>query len=102
VTAAGSAAEALNLLGAFTPDVLLSDIGMPDQDGYDLIRSVRAMAPHAAARVPAAALTAFARPEDAERVVGAGYQAHIPKPVEPPELLAVVADLAAKGGNGSA
>jgi PAS domain S-box-containing protein len=102
VTAAGSAAEALNLLSAFTPDVLLSDIGMPDQDGFDLIRSVRAMAPHAAASIPAAALTAFARPEDAARAVGAGYQAHIPKPVEPPELLAIVADLAGKGGNGSA
>jgi CheY-like chemotaxis protein len=92
VTAA-SAAEALEAARAGGVDVLLSDIGMPGEDGYALIRAVRAL-PGDAGRVPAAALTAFARSEDRRRALLAGYQIHLAKPVEAGELIAVVASLA--------
>ena len=91
-----SAAEALELLGPFCPDVILSDIGMPDQDGYDLIRQVRAN--YSAKQIPAAALTAFARTEDRKRALLAGFQTHIAKPVDPAELTAAVASLACRTG----
>jgi CheY-like chemotaxis protein len=83
-------------LAAF--DVLLSDIGMPDRDGYDLIGRIRAMAPDRGGAVPAAALTAFARPEDRSRALAAGYQAHVAKPVDPAELVRAVAELAGRSG----
>jgi CheY-like chemotaxis protein len=72
--------------------VMVSDIGMPGMDGYDLIRLVRSCS--AARDVPAVALTAYAPPEDHARVLRAGYQAHLAKPVEPMALLATVARLA--------
>lgn len=90
VWTAGSAAEGLAILSERVPDVLVSDIGMPTVDGYALIREVRKKA----LNVPAAALTAFARSEDRTRAFLAGYNAHIPKPVEPYELLVTVASLA--------
>lgn len=93
VTLAGSAAEAMQLLQKEVPDLLISDIGMPQQDGYDLIRQVRALPAASAAKLPAAALTAYARAEDRRRVLDAGYSLHIPKPVEPSELIAVVLSL---------
>jgi signal transduction histidine kinase/ActR/RegA family two-component response regulator len=95
VASAGSAAEALALLETFRPDVLVSDIGMPGRDGYDLIRAVRALPPERGGRTPAVALTAYARVEDRVRAIRAGYQLHVPKPVEPEELVVVVASLAA-------
>jgi DNA-binding response OmpR family regulator len=72
---------------------LISDIGMPGEDGYDLIRKVRALPTVNCGRVPAVALTAFARSEDRQRALLAGYQLHVAKPVEPSELLTVCASL---------
>ena len=87
-------AEALALLEAEPPDVLLSDIGMPGEDGYVLIRRIRALPPERGGSVPAATLTAYARADDRARVLHAGYQAHLAKPVEPAHLLAVLAEFA--------
>jgi PAS domain S-box-containing protein len=94
VLAVGSADEALRELERFKPHVLLSDIGMPGEDGYALIRRVRELPPERGGRVPAAALTAFARGEDRRRALLAGFQMHVPKPVEVNELATVVATLA--------
>ena len=78
------------------PDMIVSDIGMPDEDGYEFIRKVRPLRPDEGGRTPAAALTAFARAEDRTRALRAGYQTHVAKPVEPTELTAVVASLATR------
>ena len=94
VTVAASVDEALALFKQSRPDVLLSDIGMPNKDGYELIRSVRKLSKRDGGQVPAAALTAFARSEDRRRSLIAGFDMHIPKPVEPAELIAVVSRLA--------
>jgi CheY-like chemotaxis protein len=94
VLTAGSAAEALALIADRQPDVLLSDIGMPDIDGYELIRRVRGT--RAGADLPAVALTAYARGEDQVRALRAGYQAHVAKPLQPDELLETVALLAGR------
>ncbi|HEX8723617.1 MAG TPA: PAS domain S-box protein [Pyrinomonadaceae bacterium] len=99
-TAAASAAEALRLLGRERYDVLVSDIGMPEEDGYDLIRRVRALAGERGGTIPAVALTAYARAEDRMRALRSGFQMHVPKPVEPAELITVVANLAGRGGGG--
>jgi PAS domain S-box-containing protein len=98
VEAAGSVREALAFVEEVRPDVLISDIGMPGEDGYDLIRQVRDRL--SAKELPAAALTAFARPEDRVRAMLAGFQVHMAKPVDPHELVAVVASLAARTGGG--
>jgi CheY-like chemotaxis protein len=74
-------------------DVLVSDIGMPEMDGYALISKVRQLPVERGGRIPAAALTAYAGIEDRRRALSAGYQMHIPKPVEPAELTRVVASL---------
>jgi len=97
VAVAASSAEALEALARFRPDVLLSDVGMPEEDGYALIRKVRALPSEDGGRVPAAALTAYARVEDRRRALLAGYQAHVPKPVAPAELVAVITHLAQAG-----
>jgi CheY-like chemotaxis protein len=76
------------------PDVLVSDIGMPGEDGFALIRRVRELPPARGGRLPAAALTAYARADDRRRVLNAGYVMHVPKPVEIGDLVAVVASLA--------
>jgi CheY-like chemotaxis protein len=96
VAMASSVAEALALIDHFRPEVLVSDIGMPDRDGYELIREVRAR--YSSKEMPAAALTAFARADDRRRAMLAGFQTHITKPVDPNELLAVVASLAGRTG----
>jgi len=96
VAVAGSAAEAMALLEGARPDILVSDIGMPDRDGYDLIRQVRGRL--AAKALPAVALTAFARSEDRRRALLAGFQTHVAKPVDPAELVAVVASLVERTG----
>ena len=83
---AASAAEAQSLLITFLPDVIVSDIGMPGEDGYEFMRNVR----QSGVKTPAIALTAFARSEDRIRSLQAGYQAHLTKPVEPAELLAMI------------
>jgi PAS domain S-box-containing protein len=92
VTAAESGEQALRVLGELTPDVIVSDIGMPGMDGYELMRKVRSqeLVTH---RIPAVALTAFARAEDRKRAVLAGYQAHVAKPFDVAELIIVVAGL---------
>jgi CheY-like chemotaxis protein len=69
------------------------------EDGYESMRKVRAREPERGGLIPAIALTAYARPEDARRALEAGYQAHVPKPVEPDELAAAVANLAGRGGD---
>jgi PAS domain S-box-containing protein len=94
VETVASAAEAISKLEAWRPDVLLSDIGMPGEDGYELIRRVRELPPDRGGRTPAAALTAFARGEDRRRALRAGFQMHLAKPVEIQELATVVASLA--------
>lgn len=92
VQTAGSVKEALGLLESYTPDLLLSDISMPEQDGFDLIRRVRELP--VGRLLPAVAVTAMARSEDRTRALKAGFQTHIAKPVEPTELIAVVASFA--------
>ena len=94
VTVAEGADSALDAISREVPDVLLSDVGMPGRDGYDLIREVRLLPPNRGGSVPAAALTAYARAEDRRRLLDAGFSMHLAKPVEPAELLAVVASLA--------
>jgi PAS domain S-box-containing protein len=96
VLGAPSAREGLEILLREKPDILLSDIGMPDQDGYMLIKQVRSLKPRQGGRIPAAAVSAFARPEDRTRALQAGYQMHVAKPVDPTELTAVVASLATR------
>jgi signal transduction histidine kinase len=97
VSVAGSTGEAIDAFTAARPDVLVSDIAMPGQDGFDLIRRVRDLAPHDGGRTPAVALTAYVRAEDADAALSAGYQRHIRKPVVVSELLDAVAALAAAG-----
>lgn len=89
-----TAEQALEAVKSFVPDVLLSDIGLPNEDGYSLIRRVRALAPDSGGRTPAIAVTGFARAEDGKRALAAGFQMHLAKPVEPTELLAIVFNLA--------
>jgi CheY-like chemotaxis protein len=93
VLAVASAREALEVLSRFKPDVLVSDIGMPEEDGYSLMRSVRRFGAEDGGKVPAVALTAYARDEDRMRALLAGYQVHVAKPVNPAELVAVIAGL---------
>ncbi|HKP57884.1 MAG TPA: ATP-binding protein [Polyangiales bacterium] len=90
---AGSAREALAALQAERVDVVVSDIGMPEEDGYSLVRSIRTLANSAHANTPVIALTAFARNEDRKRALLEGFNLHMAKPVEPAELLAAIADL---------
>ena len=98
VRTCSSAAEVIELLEAFKPDVLISDIGMPGEDGYALIRRVRAWeAGRDAGPIPAVALTAYARVEDRLQALVAGYNMHVTKPVEPAELAVVIASLSPKG-----
>ena len=88
VTAAGSVRAAIEALAEARPDVLVSDLGMPDQDGFDLIRQVRDNG-HDARDLPAVALTAFVQKDDARLALLAGFQVHVPKPVDPHELTSV-------------
>jgi CheY-like chemotaxis protein len=96
VTAAGTAERALDLLQRLRPEVLLSDLEMPDKDGYWLIRQVRALAPGLGGLTPAACLTGNTGPEDRARVLGAGFQYHIAKPFDIRRLLGIVGILALK------
>jgi PAS domain S-box-containing protein len=99
VTAVGSVAEALHAIEVVKPQVLVSDIAMPDEDGYDLIRQVRALgASYTAQQLPAVALTAFAAKGYARSALLAGFQVHLPKPVDPLDLIATVASLAGRTG----
>ncbi|MBD2170925.1 PAS domain S-box protein [Anabaena cylindrica FACHB-318] len=99
VTTAASTREALKLLQLVKPDVLLSDIGMPNEDGYALIRQIRALSSEQGGNVPAAALTAYTRQSDRLQALTAGFQIHISKPIEPIQLLKIVATLAGNNSN---
>jgi signal transduction histidine kinase/ActR/RegA family two-component response regulator len=102
VEVAASAEEAVAAFKRNPPDVLLSDIGMPGTDGYDLVQEIRNLPESQGGYTPAAALTAFARPEDRQRALLAGFQSHIAKPVDPDELAIVVATLAGRTGRRAA
>ena len=97
VTAASSAAEGLTLAGRHSFDILLCDIAMPEQDGYSLIRSIRSPADEKS-RVPAVALTAYGRPAEREIALGEGFDEYLKKPVEPEELISLVASMARPQG----
>ncbi|HEU4334427.1 MAG TPA: ATP-binding protein [Candidatus Eisenbacteria bacterium] len=96
VRAAGSAAQALQTLDTWRPDVLISDIAMPEEDGYYLIRKIRSRSAAMGGDVPAAALTAYAKIEDRVDILAAGFQMYLSKPADPSELIAVVASLATR------
>ena len=93
VLAAGTAGEAVLLVERERPDVLVSDIGMPDVDGIELLKRVRALGQSRGGRVPAIALTAFARSEDRTRALRAGFLVHTSKPVDIAELVTTVASV---------
>jgi CheY-like chemotaxis protein len=101
VSTCGSVDKALRLIGEIHPDVILSDIGMPERDGYDFIKVVRSLPSNEGGATPAVALTAFARSEDRTRAMMAGFDVHVAKPVEPKELCAVVARLAGRAASGN-
>lgn len=101
VTLAASGMEALQLLEGFHPDLLISDIGMPEIDGYALIRQLRGFKSETGREMLAIALTAYAREDDRIAALKAGFQLHIPKPLEPMELVTAVVQLLAKSSAGS-
>ena len=94
-----SVEEALIALEQHKPDILISDLGMPDEDGYSLISKIRSLPSEQGGHIPAAALTAYARAEDRMRVLRSGFQFHLPKPVDSAELVTVVASLAGRAYN---
>ncbi|MBD6614350.1 PAS domain S-box protein [Komarekiella sp. 'clone 1'] len=98
VTAFSSTRQALQALEELHPDVLISDIGMPDEDGYALIRKIRELEPELGGGIPAVALTGYARVEDYRKALAAGFQLHVAKPVRAAELIAVVASLGKMSG----
>jgi CheY-like chemotaxis protein len=98
VTACASAAQALTEIERRRPLVLVSDIGMPNEDGYALIGKLRALGPERGGDIPAVALTAYARSEDRMRALASGFQMHVPKPIEAGELIVVIASLAGRLG----
>ncbi len=97
VTTAPSAAKALTLIRKLRPDILISDVGMPDTDGYALMRKIRSLPKELGGRVPAVALTAYARDQDRKRALNAGYQLHLTKPIEVAELSASLTQLIGHG-----
>jgi CheY-like chemotaxis protein/anti-sigma regulatory factor (Ser/Thr protein kinase) len=96
VKTCSAAAAAVKLVAELRPDVLVSDLEMPDQDGYALIAAVRLLPPTGGGVTPAIALSAYGRPQDRSRALAAGFNMHVPKPVDPGELTAIVASLAGR------
>jgi signal transduction histidine kinase len=96
VRVSASAAEALKIVQGWRPDVLISDIEMPGEDGYAFIQKVRSLDAEVAGKVPAVALTAYGKAEDRHRSISAGFSTHVAKPVDPAELVAIVASLAGR------
>jgi signal transduction histidine kinase len=96
VSVAGSVREAIEAFERHPPDVLVSDIGMPDEDGYCLIREVRERSAERGGKIPAIALTAYVRDDDRARMLAAGFTAHVPKPVEPAELIRVISHISGR------
>jgi CheY-like chemotaxis protein len=99
VLPADSAPAALATLEVERPDVIVADLGLPRMDGFELIARIRAHADPGVRRIPAAALTAYARSEDRARALRQGFQIHLAKPVDPSELLAAVASLGGRTGS---
>jgi PAS domain S-box-containing protein len=97
VTSTKSAAEALAVFEGELPDVLISDIGMPDQDGYELMRKLRALPPQRGGKTPAIALTGYASRKDRERALNTGYQQHMAKPIEQADMIKAIAALVGRG-----
>lgn len=89
-TVAASVQSALQVFSSFHPDVLLSDIGMPEENGYSLIRKIRLLSPEQGGQIPAIALTAYARDQDRDEAIAAGFQLHLAKPVAPHDLIAAI------------
>ncbi|MBA2734656.1 MAG: response regulator [Acidobacteria bacterium] len=98
VRACKSADEALVVFGEWSPDLLISDIGLPGEDGYSLLKKVRE-SEQQSGQIPAVALTAHASSEDRDRVLSAGFQMHVAKPIEPEELLTIIANVAGRSGS---
>jgi len=92
-----SASQALTVMDSWVPDVLVSDIAMPEEDGYTLIRKVRARRTEEGGRMAAVALTAYGRSEDRMKALSAGFQVHLGKPIEPSQLVRVVASVTGYG-----
>jgi CheY-like chemotaxis protein len=90
------AGEAMSVLDDWLPDVIVSDIGMPNVDGYEFMRQLRARPPHLGGVIPALALTAYARAADREQALSTGYQAHVTKPVDPVDLIRAITELTAR------
>jgi CheY-like chemotaxis protein len=99
VQSAPSAASGFAAVRTFHPQLIVSDIGMPDEDGYSLIRRVRALGEEEGGRVPSIALTAYTRAEDRAKALGAGFTLHMGKPVSPTALVSAVQHLAEHGNN---
>jgi CheY-like chemotaxis protein len=97
VTSTKSAEEALHAIESEVPDVMVSDIGMPDQDGYELIRKLRALPAEKGGNVPAIALTGYASRKDRERALSSGYHQHMAKPIEQVDLINTIAALIGRG-----
>jgi PAS domain S-box-containing protein len=93
VMTVASAMEVSSVLKGFKPDILVSDIGMPDVDGYTLLRSIRCLSPEQGGQIPAIAVTAYARPEEAQQALACGFQRHLSKPIDANELVSAIAEL---------
>ncbi|MGL5834395.1 MAG: hybrid sensor histidine kinase/response regulator, partial [Waterburya sp.] len=93
VMTVASAMEVSSVLKSFKPDILVSDIGMPDVDGYTLLRSIRCLPPEQGGQIPAIAVTAYARPEDAQQALACGFQRHLSKPIDANQLVIAIAEL---------
>jgi CheY-like chemotaxis protein len=105
VTAVPSSAAGVTAIlssGRSLPHVLVSDIGMPGENGYDFIKRVRALDPNQGGRIPAVSVTAYTTPKDVARALAAGYQLHVPKPMDPSALVNAVSKLARRGPGASA
>jgi CheY-like chemotaxis protein len=98
VKVCASAAEALRTLDEWRPDVLVSDIGMPREDGYEFMKKVRARKPEHGGRIPAVAVTAYVGSRDERKAFATGYQNYVSKPVQPGKLAATIASLAGRMG----
>jgi CheY-like chemotaxis protein len=94
VLTVASVAEVLTSLKSFQPDVLVSDIGMPEVDGYTLIQQIRALPPEQGGQLPAIAVTAYATEDDRQRAIASGYQQHLIKPLEPEQLAEAIVAIA--------
>src|SRR5690606_33612571 len=102
VASAGSASSGFARFGEERPDVLVTDIAMPGEDGLSLLRRIRDLSPKEGGLVPAIALTAYAREEDRTRLLAAGFQRHVTKPVAAEDLLGAIAEVAARAADKSA